>query len=89
MRSGSAESVLAAANTWPEDSYRLANISILFEQNKLPDQAYDVALKLTDFNPQYFDGWKIIAGLTKSTAVEKTDATSKLRTLDPLNTELK
>jgi hypothetical protein len=89
MRSGSAESVLAAANTWPEDSYRLANISILFEQNKLPDQAYDVALKLTDFNPQYFDGWKIIAGLTKSTTVEKTDATSKLRSLDPLNTELK
>ena len=89
MRSGSAESVLAVANSWPEDSYRLANISILFEQNKLPDQAYDVALKLTNFNPQYFDGWKIIAGLTKSTTVEKTDATSKLRSLDPLNTELK
>jgi len=89
MRSGSAESVLAAANSWPEDSFRLANISILFEQNKLPDQAYDVALKLTDFNPQYFDGWKIIAGLTKSTTVEKMDATSKIRSLDPLNTELK
>ena len=89
MRSGNADNVLAVANSWPEDSFRLANISILFEQNKLHDQAHDVALKLTQFNPAYFDGWKLIAGLTKSTAVEKTDASSKLRSLDPLNTELK
>ncbi len=89
MRSGSAENILAVTNTWPEDSYRLANISILFEQNKLPDQARDVALKLTDFNPQYFDGWKLVAGLSKTTPEEKTNATSKLRSLDPLNIELK
>ena len=89
MRSGSAESVLAVANSWPEDSYRLANISILFEENKLPDQAHDVAVKLTRFNPQYFDGWKLIAGLSKSTDGERNDATSRLRELDPRNKELK
>lgn len=88
MKSGSIETVQAAANKWPLDSYRLANVAVLFEQNKFPQQAYDTTRKLTEFNPGYFDGWKLIAGISLPTAQEKIDATKKMRELDPRNIEI-
>jgi hypothetical protein len=89
MKSGSIENVQAASYKWPLDAYRLANVAILFEQNKFPQQAYDVTKKLNAFNPEYFDGWKLLAGISLPTAQEKSDATKKMRELDPRNIELK
>jgi hypothetical protein len=89
MKSGSIEKVQAAANKWPLDSYRLANVAILFEQNKFPQQAYDVTKKLNDFNPGYFDGWKLLAGISLPSADEKAEGTKKMHKLDPRNLELK
>jgi hypothetical protein len=89
MKSGSIEKVQAAANKWPLDSYRLANVAILFEQNKFPQQAYDVTKKLNDFNPGYFDGWKLLAGISLPSADEKAEGTKKMHDLDPRNLELK
>ena len=89
MKSGSIEQVQKAANQWPLDSYRLANVAILFEQNKFPQQAYDTTKKLNDFNPGYFDGWKLLAGISLPTQQEKSDATMKMHELDPRNLELK
>jgi O-antigen ligase len=89
MKSGSIEKVQAAANKWPLDSYRLANVAVLFEQNKFPQQAFDITRRLTEFNPGYFDGWKLIAGISLPTAQEKIDATKKMRELDPRNIEIK
>jgi len=89
MKSGSIEQVQKAANQWPLDSYRLANVAILFEQNKFPQQAYDITKKLNDFNPGYFDGWKLLAGISLPTQQEKSDAIKKMHDLDPRNLELK
>ena len=89
MKSGSIENVQKVANQWPLDSYRLANIAILFEENKFPQQAYDVTKKLNEFNPAYFDGWKLMGGISIPTPEEKTNATSMMRDLDPRNLELK
>jgi hypothetical protein len=89
MKTGSIEEVQKAASGWPKDSYRLANTAILFEQNKFPQQAHEVTKSLIDFNPDYFDGWKLMAGIAQSTAEEKVDATFQMRLLDPRNTELK
>ncbi len=89
MKSGSIEKVQAAANQWPLDSYRLANVAILFEQNKFPQQAYDITKKLNSFNPEYFDGWKLMAGISIPSTQEKSDATKKMHELDPRNIELK
>jgi hypothetical protein len=88
MKTGSAESVQKVATQWPLDSYRIANISILLEQNKYNQQAYDLAKKLTTFNPNYYDGWKIIAGISLPTEEEKANATKKMRKLDPRNINL-
>jgi hypothetical protein len=88
MKTGSAETVQKVATQWPLDSYRLANISILLEQNKYNQQAYDLAKKLTTFNPNYYDGWKIIAGITLPTEEEKVGATKMMRKLDPRNINL-
>ena len=88
MKSGSAETVQKVATQWPLDSYRLANISILLEQNKYNQQAYDLAKQLTTFNPNYYDGWKIIAGISLPTEEEKANATKMMRKLDPRNINL-
>jgi O-antigen ligase len=89
MKSGSIEKVQKAASQWPLDSYRLANVAILFEQNKFPQQAYDTTKKLNIYNPEYFDGWKLLAGISRPTTQEKSDATKKMLQLDPRNLELK
>ncbi len=89
MNSGSLETVEKAANAWPKDSYRLASIAVLFEENKFPQQAYEVTNTLNEFNPAYFDGWRIKAGISQSTPEDRTKATKQMRLLDPRNTELK
>ena len=89
MKTGSIEKVQKVANQWPMDSYRLANVAILFEQNKFPQQAYDITKKLNEFNPGYFDGWKLLASISLPTAQEKAYATKKMHELDPRNLELK
>lgn len=88
MKSGGVESIVKVANQFPLDSYRMANISVLLEQNKYPQQAYDLAKKLTEFNPNYFDGWKLMAGLSLPTVKEKANATKMMRKLDPRNINL-
>jgi hypothetical protein len=89
MNSGSLETVQKAANAWPKDSYRLASIAVLFEENKFPQQAYEITKSLNEFNPAYFDGWRIKAGISQSTPEDRTRATEQMRLLDPRNTELK
>ena len=88
MKVGNVETVQKVANQWPLDSFRLANISILLEQNKFPQQAYEVAKKLVAFNPNYYDGWKLIAGISVPTQEEKAKATEMMLKLDPRNVKL-
>jgi len=89
LRSGSAENVMAISKAWPMDSFKLANTSILFEQNKLHEQAREVAVELIKFNPEYFDGWKILSDLSASSVEEKSRAKVNLHQLDPRNVEIK
>jgi len=88
MKSGGVDAVVKVANQFPLDSFRMANISVLLEQNKFPQQAYVVAKKLTEFNPNYYDGWKLIAGISIPTAEEKANATKMMHKLDPRNLKL-
>ncbi len=89
IKQSSVEAVEKSATRWPIDSYRIANVAVLLEQNKFPDQAYGLAKELVQFNPEFFDSWKIIAGISKSSADEKKYAISKMRELDPRNRDLK
>ena len=52
------------------------------------DQAHDIALKGTEFNPDYFDAWKILYFLSNSTAEEKALALKNMKRLDPRNPDV-
>jgi hypothetical protein len=44
----------------PQDSARFVQAVQLFASSNLMDQARDIALKGIEFNPDYFDTWKIL-----------------------------
>jgi hypothetical protein len=89
IKSGSAERVIAASERWPLDSYRQANVAVLLAENKFDAQSADVARKATAFNPNYFDAWKVLAGIPGSTPEEKNKAIAEMKRLDPRNTSIK
>jgi hypothetical protein len=89
IKAGSAELVIAAADKWPQDSFRQANIAISLAQNKLDPQAADVARIAVLHNPDYFDAWKVLGGIPGSTPEEKVKAIAEMKRLDPRNKLIK
>lgn len=88
LKSSDANKVIASSTKWPIDSYRLANNAILLEQSQLSNQAYELAKKGVEYNPGYFDAWKVLGGVSKSTPEEKAQALAMMKKLDPLNTTI-
>lgn len=91
LNSKDANKVLAALEPGylnPNDSQRLAQAVQLFASSNLMDQAHQVAIKGTAFNPDYFDAWKILYFLQNSTPAEKAEALQNMKRLDPLNPDV-
>jgi hypothetical protein len=91
LASGSIEQVEAALDPSymkPSDSSRLAQVVNILEQNKLYDQAYKYAKFAVEFNPNYFDAWKMLYYISKSTEADKAKALENLKRLDPLNPDV-
>jgi hypothetical protein len=72
----------------PSDSTRYAQAVQLLASSNLLDQAREVALKSVEFNPDYFDAWRMIYYLSNSTTEEKTKALENMKRLDPLNPDV-
>jgi hypothetical protein len=72
----------------PSDSQRYAQAVQLFGSSNLLDQAHQIALKGTEFNPDYFDAWRLLYALTNSTDEEKALALENMKRLDPLNPDV-
>lgn len=72
----------------PMDSTRTNKIAIEFERVGLSDQALDIILKGTKYNPRSYDSWWILFNLTKASDEQKKYAESMMRNLDPRNTNL-
>jgi O-antigen ligase len=72
----------------PSDSQRYAQAVQLFASSNLMDQARELALKATTYNPDYFDAWKIIYFLSNSTEEEKALALKNMKRLDPRNPDV-
>jgi hypothetical protein len=72
----------------PSDSMRYAQAAQLFNSSNLNDQAREVALKAVEFNPDYFDAWKIVYFLRTTTPEEKAKALENMKRLDPLNPDV-
>jgi O-antigen ligase len=82
------EAALQGGYLQPTSSARLAQAVQLFEQSKLPDQAYTYAKKGVEFNPDYTDAWKMLYYATKSTEADKVLAVKNLKRLDPYNPDV-
>ena len=73
----------------PTNSRFLVEVSGTFANSNLPDLAQKYAREGAKFNPDYFDNWRLIYSLPKSTPEEKIEAKRNMIRLDPLNEEWK
>ena len=69
----------------PSNSFRLAQAAQIFEASNLNTQAYEIALRATEFNPRNFDGWQLLYYVKNSSAEEKSLSKKMMIELDPLN----
>lgn len=83
--STSAELLIEAADQWPTNTYKSANIAGLLINNNLKPQSLDVARKGLSDNPRSFDLWKLIYLNDFAPIAERKIALSKMKELDPKN----
>ena len=72
----------------PSDSQRYTQAVQLFASSNLMDQAREISLKATAYNPDYFDSWKILYFLSNATEEEKALALKNMKRLDPRNPDV-
>ncbi len=85
---GKVEAALTPSYLAPRDSYRMAQAVILFENNKLSDQAYKYALEGVKFNPDYFDAWRVLYSVSKASQADRDLALANMKRLDPNNPDV-
>jgi hypothetical protein len=88
LSSGSVEQIELALTPGylnPQGSFRYANAAQLFESNKLYDLSYKYAKIGVEFNPDFFDAWKMLYYIQKSTPEERELAKKNLLRIDPMN----
>lgn len=91
LNSKDANKVMAALQPGymnPSDSQRYAQAVQLFASSNLMDQAREIALRATVYNPDYFDAWKILYYLSNTTEDEKALALKNMKRLDPRNPDV-
>jgi O-antigen ligase len=83
------EKALTSSYMTPTNSRFLVEVAGTFANSNLLDLAQKYAREGAKFNPDYFDAWRLIYSLPKSTAEEKIEAKRNMIRLDPLNEEWK
>ena len=82
------EAALTPSYLAPRDSARMAQAVLLLENSKLPDLAYKYAKEGVAFNPNYFDAWRVLYSISKSTDADKDEALKNMKRLDPNNPDV-
>jgi O-antigen ligase len=82
------EAALTPTYLAPRDSSRLAQAVLLLENSKLPDLAYKYAKEGVEFNPDYFDAWRVLYSVSKATQEDRDLALSNMKRLDPKNPDV-
>lgn len=82
------EAALTPSYLKPRDSARLAQAVLLLENSKLPDLAYKYAKEGVQFNPDYFDAWRVLYSVSKATQEDRDLAVSNMKRLDPKNPDV-
>ncbi len=82
------EQALVPGYLQPSNSAKFAQATQLLEQSKLGDLAYVYAKKGVEFNPDYFDAWKVLYFASKATEEDKSLALINMKRLDPFNPDV-
>ena len=82
------EAALTPSYLKPRDSARLAQAVLLLENSKLPDLAYKYAKEGVEFNPDYFDAWRVLYSVSKATQEDRDLALANMKRLDPKNPDV-
>jgi O-antigen ligase len=89
LETGDANIVQNIANIWPQDASRSAQIALILNENKLPEQALAVVQDAKTKFPDSYDVWKALASLSNVPAADVAEAKAQMKRLDPNNPELK
>ena len=82
------EAVLQPSYFNPISSQRFAMAAYLLEQNNFNELSHKYALKGVEYNPHFYEAWKLLYVLKNSTNEERKMALAKMKDLDPLNPNL-
>jgi O-antigen ligase len=88
LQSGDAVKIVEAANGFPGNTYYFNYAGDVLLQNKLDDQALELARKSIEMNPRDFNGWKLLISNPKLDEVEREKAIAEMKKLDPFNNTL-
>ena len=89
LETGDANIVQKIASIWPQDASRSAQIALILNENKLPEQALAVVQDAKGKFPDSYDVWKVLASLSNAPAEDIAAAKAQMKRLDPNNPELK
>jgi O-antigen ligase len=78
-----------AAYIWPIDPTRMVQIAMTLNENKLENQALQVALDAVERFPDNYSAWRTLSVMMKATDEQKAEALTQMKRLDPLNPNLK
>jgi O-antigen ligase len=89
LGSGDVDTVQKIASMWPQDASRSAQIALILNENKLPEQALAVVQDAKGKFPDSYDVWKVLASLPNAPAEDIAAAKAQMKRLDPNNPNLK
>lgn len=89
LETGDANVVQNIASIWPQDASRSAQIALILNENKLPEQALAVVQDAKGKFPDSYDVWKVLASLPNAPAADIAAAKAQMKRLDPNNPDLK
>ena len=82
------KSALVGSYLNPTNSPRLANASLILQNSNFLADARQVALEGIKFNPNYFESYWMLYGLSSASASEKEMAMANMKRLDPNNPDV-
>ncbi len=84
LQSGNPVALIEASLQWPQDGLRMSIASDYVTLMGYPRDAYELARKAAEFDPEFSVPWKYLATFPKISEEEKRKINMKLDELDPL-----
>jgi O-antigen ligase len=89
LETSNSQVIQEAAYIWPTDSSRMIQVAMTLNENKLENQGLEVALDAVERFPDNYGVWGTLSLMKKASDVQKAEALSQMKRLDPLNPNLK